>query len=386
MVCMQILKPFHIFVFVSCFFSVSLVRAAVVVDASPESVSSLTADEKTSEPLVGKDTSSQADVSGEDDESAVQEENEKSSVELPLVSGQPDPSINKDAPLVILIHGSKGKLGTWYKPGGEFYDALSKQAELHGFGQVFPFSWSGKSGPPESRFESVKAHIQAAEDLVEKIVDLTKGRSRKLILVGHSNGGVISMLVSHMLYNPAVQGSKAPEIFKKLSEPESKMRVLLECRSAIKAAVKYQQSRWKSTDIPFVITELFTMGTPIDTSLYTINPSVIRHVYVLFSAGDSIQRFFGRRHYPRAQNSLNIRVSFQTRKKGIVYPWHTYFCNNNTVARYLFDLPAIIQQKLGAGFARLKGVDVLLPMGEEKPLVEKIDHWKYRSFRATGFY
>jgi len=288
-------------------------------------------------------------------------------------------------PLVVLIHGSKGRLGTWYKPGGSFYKELATHTVGVGLGEIMPFAWSGRSGPPESRFESVREHVRAAEDLVEKILEKTRGRSRKLVFIGHSNGGVISMLVSHMLYNPKVQGKNSPELFRKLTESESKVRVLLECRNVIQEAVEYQQSRWTSEDKPFEITELFTMGTPIDTALYTINPAVIKSLFVLFSAGDSVQRFFGKRHYPKSANVLNIRVCFETPKGGIVYPWHTYFCNNDTVARYILELPAVVRKQFGNDFSKLKGIDVKLPTRGGVPTIVEIDHWKLRTFMATGF-
>lgn len=290
-----------------------------------------------------------------------------------------------DKPLVFLIHGSKGRLGTWYKPGGSFYKELATHTVGAGLGEIIPFPWSGRSGPPESRFESVREHIRAAEDFVEKILEKTRGRSRKLVLIGHSNGGVISMLVSHMLYNPKVQGKTPPELFRKLTESESKVRVLLECREAIEEAIQRQQARWTAEDKPFEIAELFTMGTPIDTALYTINPAVIKSLYVLFSAGDSVQRFFGKRHYPKSANILNIRVCFETPRGGIVYPWHTYFCNNDTVARYILDLPTVVRRRFGNDFSKLKGIDAKLPTRGGVPTIVEIDHWKLRTFIATGF-
>lgn len=286
----------------------------------------------------------------------------------------------QEKPLVFLVHGAKAKNETWYRPGGDFHDELSARASVRGLGEIVPITWSGKSGPPEGRLASVQAHIKAANYVVDNIIERVKGRPRRVVLVGHSYGGAILKLVTHMLDNPHLS-KKKQDFFDKLSEKEASYRLLIECREEIKAAIEAQQARWKASDAPFVVERLFTIATPIDTLLYTANMNVVKSLYVLSSAGDKVQSFFGKRRY---KGAVNIRVAIESNNGGIYYPLHTKM-RSSIVARYLLDLPRILEKKLGTALYSLKGIDALLPQRKVEPTFVRIESFSKRAFKASGF-
>lgn len=290
-------------------------------------------------------------------------------------------------PLIVIIHGSKAKFELWYKRKGAFREEIARQSERLHLGEVVSYSWSGKSGPPEGRFSSVKIHVDAAEQLVEKILDYFKVHGpRPLYLIGHSNGGVISMLVSHMLYN-LKRSRKHIDFFEALSPEDASDTLMLHCRTFIEQAIKRQQDRWSAQDLPFVIERLVMMATPIDLKLYTANMAVVKQVNVLFSLGDGIQRLFGKRRYPKGPNVLNFRVAMKTRGGGNFYPLHTQM-RWPIVAQYLLDLQPMAEKYLRttpAKFGEIKGIDVLFNANGLAPELRKIEHFNQRAFKASGF-
>ena len=299
-------------------------------------------------------------------------------------------AMEQEKPLIYLIHGAKALRESWYKPGGDFFEPYSKQAQLAGLGEVIPVSWSGKSGPPEGRLASVRAHIKAARDSVESIRQRMRsrprndGRPRQFVLTGHSNGGIIAMLVSHMLFNPLRQ-KRTQELFENLPASDSSYRLLIECREEIREAVKEEQARWTAQDELVEIVQLFTIATPVDTVLYTAHMGVVKRMYVLFSAGDGIQRFFGKRHYPRGKGALNIRISMESINGGVFYPRHTRM-RDPVMAKNLLSLPVLIEKQFGTNLTQLKGIDALLSQRPNvPPRFEKIESFATRSFKAPGF-
>ena len=290
-------------------------------------------------------------------------------------------------PLIVIIHGSKARNEPWYQQKGAFREEIARQGERLHLGEVISYSWSGKSGPPEGRFSSVKIHVDAAEQLVEKIVDyFKKNGPRPLYLIGHSNGGVIAMLVSHMLYNPKRAG-KHIDFFEALPLDDPDAKLMLHCRGFVEQAIKRQQDRWSAQDLPFVIERLIMIATPIDLKLYTANMFVTKQVNVLFSLGDGIQRLFGKRRYPKGPNVLNFRVAMKSRGGGIFYPWHTQM-RWPVVAQYVLDLQPMAEKYLKtapARFGDIKGVDILFHANGFAPELRKIEHFKQRAFKAAGF-
>lgn len=377
---------------------------------------------------------------------------------------------------IILLHGSKAPKSDWYMPPepgfegkkGLFYTELSEHAKKLGLGRVIPFTWSGRSGPPESRIFGLKQHIEAAERLTQMIRDGFSDRPKKestqdsqedledeplklkapLYLVGHSNGGIISTIVTHMLYNPhAHRGKKAPSLFaldskimdiepqvtdsvadsleasrvssKEMREDtsasdedssegakKSKVRtkndlllrekrrnsVTLQCRKLLAAAVARVRATYDPADRHQIkVAQLIMLASPIDVSLYSVNMKVADKVCALFSQGDGIQRFFGRSRYPQGDNIMNFRVAIKTFSGGTKYPLHTQM-TSPCFARYLLELFSDGPKSVGissSGFSLVKGIDVLiderpLDMGGQPPEFKVITNLKVHAFAASG--
>ncbi len=239
---------------------------------------------------------------------------------------------------VFLVHGSKARLEPWYQPGGLFYEELSKQSKRMGLGKVIPYTWSGKSGFPESMHYGVKEHLKAAMGIATLLktkfcVDPRPDNDTNVnhesddfkiygpvYLVGHSNGGVISELVSHLLYNPLspeFKGKRTPPLFRSENGHHSFKDALSDskrrCRRLLTRVIRSYQSKYTENDPQLKIEQIIMMATPMDRDLYSVNSRVANKVCSLFSMGDRIQWNFGRpptrQRYPGNKNIVNFRVA-----------------------------------------------------------------------------
>jgi len=154
----------------------------------------------------------------------------------------------------IIIHGTWGADATWYVPKGDFFDALEQTVHKKN-SSVVSFRWSGGAGH--------EARVQAARNLVKLIK--TYHSSVAIYIIGHSHGGNVATLASHML-----------------EEDE---------------------------DNKHHIRALFTLGTPV-MSNYLPNMNVIHYLYNLFSFEDLIQTVLGvsGREYPEHRRIANLRI------------------------------------------------------------------------------
>ena len=120
-------------------------------------------------------------------------------------------------PVVYLVHGAFQSVAqhlgvTWYKPGGDFYEIVSKQtaeidaairaedANLKTFGEVVSFDWVqipviGGSGaiPFEIKegAEKLAALIKVKRSLIPE--------SEQVVVIAHSNGGLVSAVAAQLL-------------------------------------------------------------------------------------------------------------------------------------------------------------------------------------------
>ena len=89
--------------------------------------------------------------------------------------------------IVIIIHGSFATNATWYRPGGDFYQVLEREAKRRGE-MVIPFTWSGKI--------TTSARLEAAEALAKIIISYAP---QPVTLIGHSHGGNVIQQASQLL-------------------------------------------------------------------------------------------------------------------------------------------------------------------------------------------
>jgi len=156
----------------------------------------------------------------------------------------------------ILIHGTWALDENWYMPGGDFFDQLEKSVATYDT-VIVPFLWSGKNNH--------HARIKAAHALVKLIESYAKNTI--IGIIGHSHGGNVGVLASHMLTN------KKSDI----------------CR----------------------ITYFYALGTPVNVTCYYPNMDVITYFYNLFSFEDMVQPVFGSftREYSMHPRIANITVT-----------------------------------------------------------------------------
>ena len=350
---------------------------------------------------------------------------------------------------VIFIHGAKSKYSLWPKEGSVFYEEISAQASRLGIGKVISFGWSGKSGPPHSTFKSVQEHLRVAEKIALQIaarykrVLLEKSDERAicspLYIVAHSNGGLISSLVSQMLYdglagdfflvnpdeadvkaektsgiittivasfqsaitgvciwmkelfgrrNMVIECKKAckEKVFKKFDTTTMK------CRHAITAAIMRVRGELKARKYPQIkIAQLIMMGTPFDSRLYAVNMNVVDKICFLFSTHDGIQRFFGQKRYPQGAGVINFRIAVKNPAGGIFYPMHSemMYINGPSIARYVLELFSDAEKLLGGtdnDFSVVKAIDVLFDKaGNERPVLKIVESLKVYAFPVSGF-
>ncbi|HEV2916507.1 MAG TPA: alpha/beta hydrolase [Candidatus Babeliales bacterium] len=162
--------------------------------------------------------------------------------------------------IFILIHGTWGADSSWYKPDGDFFEALNAKCTVQ-HAMVIPFRWSG--------YNNDVARKQAAQDLAALVKRYDA--ATRICMVGHSHGGNVAILASHI----CAQNS----------------------------------DRHRSIDA------LYLLGTPAGSS-YKPNMDVINYVYNLISFEDMVQPvigFFGREQ-PHHERIANMRITIHNKE------------------------------------------------------------------------
>jgi hypothetical protein len=88
--------------------------------------------------------------------------------------------------VVFLVHGTFASKDQWHQKGGDFYQAYTA---VNMTDTIVTFTWSGKL--------SAQAHIEAAEALCSLIIK--RPYDERKIFIGHSHGGNIINIASHLL-------------------------------------------------------------------------------------------------------------------------------------------------------------------------------------------
>ena len=289
----------------------------------------------------------------------------------------------------IVTHGSRGARSQWYKPSLDgtinFFEELETQAKRRNVDYVEPFTWSGSSGFPLSPEKSVKAHVQAAEELADLCLSLYPDKLDTYI--GHSNGGVVGLLASHMLWNPYHHPGKiAPKLF---DQPDFKQAAAdIWARKYIQERVLARQRQFTPQDPQIKIPYLIMIATPQNKYLYKANMDTVGFVIALHSQADKIQKTFSlSRIYSPGRNVLNLRVTTALSNGGRVYPLHTGFMTP-FIAREILNLMPNAMNALSLDKNRLGSVlavDVLVYENPEKSLeFKRIQDLSVLGFKASG--
>lgn len=153
--------------------------------------------------------------------------------------------------VAILVHGTWAVSESWCQPGGDFYEAVSKQLAAKQI-PLLNFAWSGKL----SYLERSRASLSLVA-LIKSYPDGTK-----FILISHSHGGNVSMGAS---------------------------QILCDCGQ---------------------ILTLYNLGTPIDAENYQPNMQTVQYCFNIFSFGDLYQPILGfyERVLPNQARVYNIAL------------------------------------------------------------------------------
>lgn len=157
----------------------------------------------------------------------------------------------------IIIHGTWAQNETWYRPFGEFFQAVQSTAqELAIVDEVIPFSWSGQLG--------YLAHLQAAQELETCI-----NQYDWVILIAHSHGATVGMISCQNLFDHCTNGNNFGKVKK-----------------------------------------FYALGVPVLESTITPSMKIIEKFYNLFSFGDLVQTVNGtcERRFCMQERLINLSV------------------------------------------------------------------------------
>ena len=164
--------------------------------------------------------------------------------------------------VIILVHGAFAKNALWYRPGGDFYEALKKRA-ADPLQRIISFRWSGKP------FE--KDIVRAAQQLALFIATYPKFHdTENIILIGHSHGGNVILKASQLLENPYSNYG-----VNDASSDHTSMIFTARLRTFMNSST--------------LISRAFLLGTPINEKLFKPSMNTIKELCLLYSKSDFVQ-------------------------------------------------------------------------------------------------
>lgn len=266
-------------------------------------------------------------------------------------------------PLVTIIHGTFAAGTKWSNPGGDFFEAIKKEASLRGH-KTISYNWSGEL--------SLEGRMRAAHGLAALI--LSYPETIEHILIGHSHGGNVISLTSQLI-NAALSSDyelknsvknivhdltfyKSPHYKKNVFPLNAALRATKGALIDLKKRMHHSKSY--SSKKKNIITTAFFLGTPISEYAHRHNMDVIGKIISLYSLGDYVQTLVGERTFIPQKNVINIKVTLnnynprheeihaETIGKGLLALHDAKFLRDGTVAfndnKMPFFIPAETKQ------------------------------------------
>lgn len=225
--------------------------------------------------------------------------------------------------IIILVHGTFATEAKWWKPGGNFYNALEQEAfKLND--KIHLFNWAGTL--------SNVARIQAAKDLAELILSL---EDQKIIIIGHSFGGNIINLASKLLYHieniPSFSCFDDTATFVQAYRDLEKLKNKRCCKNLIEM--------------------VYLLGTPIDLQQFHPNMYVIKYLCNLYSPNDKVQTVLGfyRQKIEKLERSANFEIVIKDPEVITGYPDH-FQMHHPIIAQSILYIPFIFKEQKIGGF------------------------------------
>ena len=213
-------------------------------------------------------------------------------------------------PKIIITHGVFGLESSWYKQGGDFYEAVNKVATQTNK-EVISFSWKQPLGGV-----SHKERFDAGKELAKLVIDLTSKGEKEIIAIGHSYGGHVIKAASQILavaldYQvitaPVLVANRIPQDLT-LDEKEFFKKACEEIR-------EYKDKKNFSKDLKkeYLLDAVYTLGTPLDLSDYYANMNVIQFLFNIYSEGDIAQDLVGGviLPLPRHERAVNLNITVE---------------------------------------------------------------------------
>lgn len=215
-------------------------------------------------------------------------------------------------PLVTIIHGTFAAGTKWSNPGGDFFEAVKKEASLRGH-KTISYNWSGEL--------SLEARMRAAHGLAALL--LSYPETTEHIVIGHSHGGNVISLASELINATFSSNYELKNNIKTITRdllfykaPDCKKNVLTLKRAlgATKSTIIDLKKRMFPTKSSYykknhVITTAFFLGTPVTENAHKHNMQVIKRIISLYSLGDYVQTLVGERTFMPQENVINIKVT-----------------------------------------------------------------------------
>jgi len=200
----------------------------------------------------------------------------------------------------IIIHGTWAQNETWYRPGGDFFEAVkSCNNEIKIVDEIVSFSWSGKLGHP--------AQVEAAKKLVTLIEAYDF-----VILIAHSHGATVGMIASQILFGKNTNGNNCGKVV-----------------------------------------QFYSLGAPIKESITMPSMYVIKKFYNVFSFGDFIQTVNGAydRTFVQSGNMVNISIQYND-----VHPSHAQL-HHPAIGMWLLKIENFLMQNRIGNFEKFRFVE-----------------------------
>lgn len=257
--------------------------------------------------------------------------------------------------VTYVLHGSMSAEDAWYQKGGKFYTALEAEVVQRG-DTLASFTWSG--GIID------RSIIEGSESLVRTILE--HDANEPITLVAHSNGGNVALYTTAILaalYNElAADISAQPprSLYTPFSHSTKSATDALEVETALAINAAFQRLRpdfakrmlrRDRSDSPYIIKEMYLMGTPINPDRFDADMSIVEHVFNLYSHKDTIQSLVGDQTLPTHERRTNLHVMLHNPayKDEPVAPCHKHI-RNPIIAKWLFRLKEVVGEELSDGY------------------------------------
>ena len=227
---------------------------------------------------------------------------------------------------VIIVHGSFATNEPWYKPGGDFFEAVNEQASAYNF-TTESFSWSG--------IPDYQNILDGAKKLAHSI---NKNLGERHILIGHSHGGNVILLASQLLNTvppetiPVLVPATTHFLYRELrvNKPLDEYKKII--RTLSESFSSWQPLQWffkkdrtkKQASLKYPVTHIFLLGTPLITALFSPAMHQVKTVWNLYSQADSVQSLGGicSKTLPQKNRMHNFEVSLKTTDHLFFSPSH----------------------------------------------------------------